>query len=330
MRYKQITIAAPDADLSGQLVRIKIDADADIGAVSVATGYDVYFTNSTGMSALPFSRLEWSITDGKASGVFDILCDVPVAGLTLRVYYGGDATTDKQNRAVTYAGYLAVYPLNAIPTSVLTDISGNGKNITARSDGVWSQYDHATYGKLLTTTIVTASVTPNVTLTYSGIVSVSAIGEGLSGQALLPSFFNQNSFAGRTIIQVGSDRTDLNLVASGFDTSGISLTGKAGYFGYTVPVSGTGPDCTLRVNAQKIVGTSSSSFVRYNTFCVFGGHNLCTGRLGLRDIRVRKGVITDASAAWEYANLATPSSTLSFGTEKRITRRRHNQILEAF
>ncbi|MDD3469841.1 MAG: hypothetical protein PHE53_07665 [Thermoguttaceae bacterium] len=330
MRYKWITLTPPTADLSDQLVRVKIDSDPAMGAVCSANGYDVYFTTSDGSTQLPFSRLEWSITDAAASGVFDVLCDIPVSGLTIRVYYGGVSSTDRQNRAVTYAGYLAVYPLNAIPTTVLTDISGNGKNITARSDGVWSQYDHATYGKLLTTTLVTGNLTPTVYLGYAGAVTVSAIAEGISGNALFPSFFDRGYFAGRTAIKSADTQTVFHTVASGTDTSSVSVSGKAGYIGYTVPTSGTGPDCTLRINNQKTVGVTTSSFVRYNTFCVFGGYAGYAGTMGMRDLRVKKGTITAASATWEYANLATTSSTLSFSTEQHVSRRRHPQILEAF
>ncbi len=138
MRYKRITITAPDADLSDVLVRIKLDADTDIGAVCQQNGYDVYFTTSDGSVRLPFARLEWSVTDGAASGQFDVLCDIPVSGVTIRMCYGDIASTDPQNRDVTYADYYCVVPtrLSNIVDGRYQDVTGNTSGFNAYTRGV--------------------------------------------------------------------------------------------------------------------------------------------------------------------------------------------------
>lgn len=138
MRYKRITITAPDADLSDVLVRIKLDADTDIGAVCQSNGYDVYFTTSDGSTRLPFARLEWNVENGAASGQFDVLCDIPVSGVTIRMCYGDIASTDPQNRDVTYADYYCVVPTRSsnIVDGYYQDVTGNTSGFNAYKSGV--------------------------------------------------------------------------------------------------------------------------------------------------------------------------------------------------
>ena len=47
-----------------------------------------------------------------------------------------------------------------------------------------------------------------------------------------------------------------------------------------------------------------------------------------RDVRVRKGAISDAFAAWENTNLKTLGSGYTLGVEKIIKRRRRSAIID--
>lgn len=333
MRYKIVTITPPTADLSGQLIRIKIDSDTDMGAVSAASGYDVFFTNAAGTAQLPFSRLTWNIADGAATGEFDVLCDIPVTGLDIRIYYGGEAFTDYQNRAVTYAGYLAVYPCNYIwNDNQIEDISGNGKHVTIPSNKDVHVYE-SPYGRMLQSASANNVGTSLVNLAYDGDVTMSCVTEACETTTwqILPGphgyvpngilFFRR--YGGAT------NRAELMYYSNGNFAGYVILGAWANYASYTIPqASGT---CVVRANGANgfLGGTFSKTWTRHDdVISIFPSGTSGIGQA--RDVRFCKGAVSSAGCKFEKDSLVGNIAT--FGSEVRITppKRRHNHIMEAF
>ena len=271
MRYKPITIAAPDADLSDVLVRIKLDADTDIGAVCQSNGYDVYFTTSDGSVRLPFSRLEWNVENGTASGQFDVLCDIPVSGVTIRMYYGGITSTDNQSREQTYANYLAVYPLNAITDVGFEDVSGNGKHIKYPDSWDFSIVDNEDYGTMAKLPYYYSQNEIRwADCNFSGTLSVTEIFDarlitGTPGG--LAGFTSSAAYAGRLFSSISTNSVQATLSSS--SAVNVSVTGCDGYCSYEYPanISESNP-FRLRVNSNNATynGTSDSRLGKFTLF----------------------------------------------------------------
>ncbi|MDD3470855.1 MAG: hypothetical protein PHE53_12885 [Thermoguttaceae bacterium] len=321
MRYKTITITPPTADLSGQLVRIKITADTDMGAVASSTGYDVYFTNATGTTPLPFSRLEWAITDGAASGTFDVLCDVPVAGLTLRVYYGGDSSTDKQNRNTTYAGYLLVCPLNMANAgdTAFHDFSENGNDLaysatfratlSANSTGIFP------FGGVKNSQSISGAREASKTFACVAAMEVTSVYKMTASPNQFPlsgtSFYSMATAPNTLWFYKMSDGsvTNISLVTNGPHVINAYANGT------TVNV------VNARAGTATNIAIPSAGYTNVN-FSIRSDTGI------MSEFRVRKTQSNVASGKFLYDNLTLPTSVYTI--KKPVLRRRHNRILEAF
>ena len=87
---KKITIqnANVDSDLANFTVYVDITADADIGAISNADGFDIRFTSSDGSTLLKYERESFAISDGIANGHFWVKTNLVTASSTdIYIYY---------------------------------------------------------------------------------------------------------------------------------------------------------------------------------------------------------------------------------------------------
>ncbi len=128
---KKITVRSSyvDADLAEFPLLVKIIADVDMAAAR-GDGYDLRFTDSDGVTELPYERDSWSGGNGATVNA-NIWVRVPfigsAVGAELYVYYGkADAYDGQQTASVWDSNFQAVYHLNN-----LQDSTANGRHLTA-------------------------------------------------------------------------------------------------------------------------------------------------------------------------------------------------------
>jgi hypothetical protein len=102
-----------DAGLTDFPLYVHIDADADIGALCLASGYDIRFTASDGSTELPYERTSFAVASGEATGHFWVKTSVATSPATeLYVYFGkADAEDGNNPTAVWGSDYKGVYHL---------------------------------------------------------------------------------------------------------------------------------------------------------------------------------------------------------------------------
>ncbi|MFA6769400.1 MAG: DUF2341 domain-containing protein, partial [Parabacteroides sp.] len=137
-KRKSITIdyTKVSTTLSNFPVLVKITDDANIGASSLPTGYDIRFTTSDGTTLLNYERESFSIVDNVCNAI--IWVNVPSVSNTentvLYIYYGKSDATDGENKnAVWDSNYKGVWHLNAISPNVL-DSTINANHGTVSGD----------------------------------------------------------------------------------------------------------------------------------------------------------------------------------------------------
>jgi len=137
--YKEITISNTnvDSDIANFPVYIPIVADADIGAVCRADGFDIQFANADNSEVLTFERLPgFAVASGEASGDFYVLVpSVTTASTTIiRCYYGKADATDASSPGNTFpasdTGWAAVWHCHDATTSTIADATSNGYTLT--------------------------------------------------------------------------------------------------------------------------------------------------------------------------------------------------------
>ena len=310
MQYKRITITAPDADLSDVLVRIKLDADTDIGSVCQQNGYDVYFTTSDGSTRLPFARLEWSVTEGAASGQFDVLCDIPVSGVTIRMYYGDIASTDPQNRDVTYADYYCVVPtrLSNIVDGRYQDVTGNTSGFVAYTSGV--EDGDFPFGS----TIRTATGQDNIYCTI-----------GQHDNVEFQSLFYYNGLDNQTAF--GYDA----YIAAIPRNNGVWLRGPSGYINSNLIKSASKNFLAFCFSPTTYVYTCADSNRRTSGSVAFTP-NTSSMRIMFRsgcdfaEVRAKKTLSSQEMLRFQYFNLTEPENVYTI--KKPSKRRRRSAIID--
>lgn len=313
MYYKTIVIPGGTEDLLAMLFRLNIIDDANLGAHAQADGYDIHFKKQ-GVSGLwdttiPYSRIEWNIADGVANGRFDLLTDIPTTGLTVRMYYGQSASTDNQNRAVTYADYMAVWPcISILNSNIIEDISGNGKHITIPANKDVHVYE-SPYGRMLQSDSENDVGTSGVNLAYDGDVTMSCVTEcrKTGWWQILPGPHNYVT-NGCLFFRRDGDAAAL-LYYSDWNFKGQVILGAwANYASYTIPqASGT---CVVRANGANgfLGGTFSKTWNRNETVTVFPRGT--SGHGQARDVRYRKGSLSYAGAIYEKTVLTSDIATI--------------------
>lgn len=100
------------------------------GDVQSASGYDIVFTDATGLSVLNFERVTWAAATGACEFHINVPSISHTVDTVIRVYYGNAAiVSDQQNRNATWnSNYKCVLHLNSV--SDLTDSTSNGNNAT--------------------------------------------------------------------------------------------------------------------------------------------------------------------------------------------------------
>lgn len=93
---KEITIQTTnlDANQTDFPVLVKFTADADIGAIANADGFDIRFTASDGETLLKYERQSFAIASGEATGLFWVKTDLSTAGTSIYIYYRSTDTAD--------------------------------------------------------------------------------------------------------------------------------------------------------------------------------------------------------------------------------------------
>jgi hypothetical protein len=141
--YKEIVIdhLLVSGDLDNFIFYYNLAGDADIGSIARADGYDVVFTLENGTTILDYERVLFSIVGGLAYGEFHI--KIPAlssnADTTILINYGKADATDSQNKTGTWDDggnnyYEGVYHLNQDPSGTapqMTDSTVNAVHGTA-------------------------------------------------------------------------------------------------------------------------------------------------------------------------------------------------------
>lgn len=113
---KKITVKTTylDAAQTNFIFVYKPTADTNIGGRCLATGYDIRFTMSDGVTPLNYERVSFSIAAGAATGIFWIQSDLATSPATdVYIHYGNASATDVSNPASTWsAAYTRVWHLS--------------------------------------------------------------------------------------------------------------------------------------------------------------------------------------------------------------------------
>ena len=136
--YKTITISNTNvsADITNGIAYVPVVADTDIGAVCLASGYDVQFSNSDNSSILTFERLAGFTNAGSsASGDFYVLVPTITTGSStvIRCYYGKAGATDASSPENTFAtsnGWIGVWHLEEAAGGPYIDATSNSYDST--------------------------------------------------------------------------------------------------------------------------------------------------------------------------------------------------------
>jgi hypothetical protein len=135
---KRFALPIPTADLVDFPAKVPIVAGSPesiaIGALCLATGYDIRFTAADGTTLLSYERESFAVAGGEASGIFWVKTDVAMAGTYIWCYYGNAAAADVSNGPAVFgptgSGHAAVYHMNDLTTSTILDSTGNANNGT--------------------------------------------------------------------------------------------------------------------------------------------------------------------------------------------------------
>lgn len=103
-----------DADLTDFPYIVFIDADTDIGAHALATGYDIRFTAADGVTLLSYERRSFTIAVGAATGRFVVKIAAHTAGGDIiYIHYGKAGASDGADAPNAYdADFKRVWALN--------------------------------------------------------------------------------------------------------------------------------------------------------------------------------------------------------------------------
>jgi len=132
--YRTITVAPTglSAAVTNFPVCVKLNTPANAGdslvfAQSQANGYDIRFTASDGVTALPYQRSYWNATT-KAAEFWVLVPTVATTTTTLRMYWGNSSAADTSQPSAVFAttnGFRAVFHLNTASGVADTDATTN-------------------------------------------------------------------------------------------------------------------------------------------------------------------------------------------------------------
>ena len=133
---KKITIdnTKVDAALSDFPVLVYLNADAQIGAVSNADGFDIRFTSSDGETLLKYERENFAIASNQATANFWV--KIPSvsssADTEFYIYYRNADTADGADPANVWdSNFVAVHHLVGANKDALDDSTSNNNDVTA-------------------------------------------------------------------------------------------------------------------------------------------------------------------------------------------------------
>jgi len=124
------------ADLTDFPLYVPIKADADIGALALASGFDIRFTEADGKTLLKYEREAWAVAGGLATA--DFWTKVPTilmaGGTYIYVYFGKAGAPDGADVPNTWeANFHAVFHLKDDPnTSTVQDSTANNLDGTKK------------------------------------------------------------------------------------------------------------------------------------------------------------------------------------------------------
>lgn len=136
-KRKKITIdnTKVDSTLTDFPVRVYLNADTDIGAVSNADGFDIRFTSSDGETLLKYEREDFAISGGAATGNFWV--KVPSvsssADTEIYIYYRAEDTADGADPTNVWdSNFKTVHHLKDATTSTVLDSTSNDNDGTKK------------------------------------------------------------------------------------------------------------------------------------------------------------------------------------------------------
>ena len=189
-KYKTITVSNTNvsADCVDFPLKVALNGDADIGAICLASGYDVVFTDTLGTTALSFQRDSFSVSAGAATGIFKVKCTPTTASsLVIRVYFGNAAATDTSSTSAWNSNFKSVLRCDETGTvTTWADATSNGNSAANQgatagtgllnggmiTNGTTSQYAKATMSDLGTQFAYEVVIKPtNFTNDYACVVA---------------------------------------------------------------------------------------------------------------------------------------------------------------
>jgi hypothetical protein len=134
-KRKKITVdhTNVDSDLTDFPLLVKITDDAEIGAVAHATGQNIRFTSSDGITLLKYERESFSVTGGEATGIFWV--KVPTisgsANTDIYIYYDNSSAVDGEDAENVWVDFRQVNHLQESASGPFLDSTSNNVDGTA-------------------------------------------------------------------------------------------------------------------------------------------------------------------------------------------------------
>jgi len=329
-KRKKITVASAQVSalLTDFPVYLPIVADADIGAVCRADGYDLRLTQSDGETLLKYERLGWTVAAGEASG--RIWTKAPsissVVDTDFYLYYGDAGAGDGEDAANVWdSDHQIVWHLGESSGDAL-DSTGNGRdgtyagNLPDQRSALCGNGQHFDGTGDYVTRVSDAGLVPSTGMTWSGWFNLDDL-DGWAGLGGKGQWAGGDSWY---LALRNSDNGQLDLT-----TSSTHHYGNAGDMGtgswQHVCVRATGSDAVswdmdVRVDdAEKISFNTSVDLDSSHAVVVAAQANGSEPIAGFVDeFRYSTTYRSDAWVTAEKINQGTPLTFLTIGAEEDL------------
>jgi hypothetical protein len=336
-KRKKITIddTKVDATLTDFPVRVFLDADSDIGAVSNADGFDIRFTSSDGETLLKYEREDFAISGGEATGNFWV--KVPSvsssADTEIYIYYRAEDTADGADPTNVWdSNFKARYSMKDLTTSTIEDSTSNSIDGTKKGAneplevagqiGEGQQFDRSndtiSIGSVSSFSFVqnTGVFTLGFLAKFSNNTSNHTLTGNRAGGSQKGFFFAYNNIGTKALRIIIGKGADPDVIDSSTSSNAITDTNW-----HYISVKGNGSNITFYVDATEISGSGTigtKSTGDSTNVLQIGSNALFNYFGGLMD-EVRISDI-ERSAQWIKADYNSCFNTLlSLGAEETDT-----------
>jgi hypothetical protein len=331
--YKKITISHTNVGdtLTDFPLCVKIDGDADIGAVCLSTGNDIFFTDSD-FNALYAEADGFIVSGGAATGTFWVKIPeiLSTSDTVLYCFYGGTSASARTGMtSVWNPNFKNIYHFGTSSSLILTDSTINANtatssNVTAVAGRFNGAANFAGNGYL---NVPTASLvgTAQFTMSYWIYITTAGYDHGIFSKG------NASAWTQDMFFVMASDASQWYQIDNGADGSGAITTNPYSigtWYRYSIIYDGTQADNASRHRVWRDGQQQTLSFdytvpattyasmptAGYFGYYVSGGGWYLRGRLD--EIHISNVARSPAWAVFDYYN--QNSGEITWGDEQTL------------